>query len=223
MHQVTNISYGEGSVNIVLDSSSQMEVIAPEFRFGDYSSVVTSCFTQKELERISEGENALLTFYFVVSDEVEDEQLLAQYGKAIEESEEQIGRLTEGIYLDVSASKAISDDKESSLVTLFSDVDVQMDIPLYLIGEGRSYFFMSSNMGNCELIEDTSPDADVLTISTDIMCPGVILYQDIGDSLIERDDKTFKIKTTHLAIIGIAVLVILWVVLDKMHKNGRRE
>ncbi len=221
MHQVTNISYGEGSVNIVLDSSSQMEVTAPEFRFGDYSSVVTSCFTQKELERISEGENALLTFYFVVSDEVDDEQLLAQYSEAIEKNEEQIGRLTEGIYLDVKASKTISDDKENSLVTLSSAVDVQMDIPLYLIGEGRSYFFLSSNMGNCELIEDVSPDADVLTISTDIMCPGVVLYQDIGESLVERDDKVFSIKTTHLAIIGIAALVILWAVLDRLHKNSK--
>ncbi|MBQ2201398.1 MAG: isoleucine--tRNA ligase, partial [Clostridia bacterium] len=45
-------------VDIVLDSSSLNEVSAPEFRFGDYSKVVTSCFTQKELDRISKGENA---------------------------------------------------------------------------------------------------------------------------------------------------------------------
>lgn len=221
MHQVTNITYGEGTVNIVLDSSSQMEVVAPDFRFADYSSVVTACFTPKELERISEGENGLLTFYFVVSDSIEDESLFAQYSKAIEENKAQVGRLIEGIYVDVSATKTISDESESALLTLSSDVDVQMDIPLYLVGEGRSYFFLSSNMGNCKLIEDASPDADVLTISTNVMCPGMVLYQDIGDSLIERNDKSLKIKTQHLFVAGIVVLVVLWLFIDHVHKNNR--
>lgn len=221
MHQVTNISYGECTVNIVLDSSSQMEVVAPDFRFADYSSVVTACFTPKELERISEGENGLLTFYFVVSDSIEDESLFAQYSKAIEENEAQVGRLIEGIYVDVSATKTISDESESALLTLSSEVDVQMDIPLYLVGEGRSYFFLSSNMGNCRLIEDASPDADVLTISTNVMCPGMVLYQDIGDSLIERNDKSLKIKTQHLFVAGIVVLVVLWFFIDQVHKNNR--
>lgn len=223
MHQVTNISYGEGTVNIVLDCASQMEVVAPDIRFGDYSSVVTSCFTQKELEEISEGENARLTFYFVVSDETEDELLKEQYTRAIEENEKEIGNLTEGIFVDVSAYKVVADGKESSVETLSSNVDVQMDIPLYLVGEGRSYFYLSSNMGDCRLYDDSSPEADVLTINTDKLCSGVVLYQDIGESLIERDENVFKIKTQHLFLAGIAVLVILWVFIDRVHKKNLAE
>ena len=55
MHEVTHISYGHGGVDVVLDSSSQTSVAAPNFRFGDYTTLVSSCFTPKELDRISEG------------------------------------------------------------------------------------------------------------------------------------------------------------------------
>lgn len=223
MHQVTHISYGEGTVNIVLDSSSQTEVVAPDIRFGDYSNVVTSCFTQKELDRISEGETAFLTFYFVVSDEAENELLEQQYSNAIEANEEVYGNLTEGIYVDFKASKAISDDKATDIVNFSSDVDVQMDIPLYLVREDRSYFYLSSRMGECELYEDASPDAEVLTVSTDALGSGVILYQDIGESLIEKDENLFKIKSQHLFLAGVVVLVILWFAIDHMHKNNRSE
>ena len=223
MHQVTHIVYGEGTVNVVLDSSSQTEVVAPEIRFGDYSEVVTSCFTQKELDRISEGETAQLTFYFVVSDEAEDETAMTQYANAIETNEEVLGNLNEGIYVDVKASKAISDEKDTAIVDLASNVDVQMDIPLYLIGEGRSYFFMSNRMGECELYEDSSPDADVLTVNTDTLCSGLVLYQDIDESLIERTEDVFKIKSQHLFVAGIAALVVLWIFVEHLHKKNKSE
>ncbi len=65
MHEVTHITYGSGAVEIVLDSASLTEVTAPDLRFGDYPKLVTSCFTQKELDMISGGEGAKLTFISV--------------------------------------------------------------------------------------------------------------------------------------------------------------
>ena len=223
MHQVTHISYGEGTVNIVLDSSSQTEVVAPDIRFGDYTGVVTSCFTQKELDRISQGEPASLTFYFVVSDQAENELLEEQYTKAIETNEEFLGNLTEGIYVDVKASKAVSDDADTSVVNLTSDVDVQMDLPLYLVREGRSYFFLSNSMGECELYKDASPDADVITINTDTLCSGVVLYQDIDESLIEDGKEPFRLKSQHLFLAGIVALVALWSLVEHVHRKNLSE
>ena len=52
MHEVTHISYGNGRVDVVLDSSSQTSIAAPNFRFGDYTTLVSSCFTPKELDRM---------------------------------------------------------------------------------------------------------------------------------------------------------------------------
>lgn len=223
MHQVTHISYGEGTVNIVLDSSSQTEVVAPDIRFGDYSEVVTACFTQKELDRISQGENAELTFYFVVADQAESELLEQQYTEAIAVNEEILGKLTEGIYVDVKAAKAVSGDEETRVMNLTSDVDVQMDIPLYMVREGRSYFYLPGRIGETELYQDASPDADVLTICTDALGPGVVLYQDIEDSLIDSGKEPFGIRSQHLFLAGIIALVGLWIFIEHMHRKNQTE
>ncbi|WP_029231593.1 hypothetical protein [Butyrivibrio sp. VCB2006] len=220
MHQVTHISYGEGTVDIVLDSSSLNEVTAPEFRFGDYSKVVTSCFTQKELDRISEGDNAQLTFYFVVSDKAEDELIEGEYSSAIEENEVVLGNLNEGIYVEIDASKAFEDGNEVPLGAMSSDVDIQMDIPLYLINEDRSYYYLSNNMGEYELFEDSTPDADVLTVNTNNISSGLILYQDISESLIDHSVKRPGISIQYVLVAGIVFMVGLWLFIDKCHKNS---
>ena len=98
MREVTHISYGHGRVDIVLDSDSQTSVAAPGFRFGDYATLVTSCFSQKELQTIGEGELAQITFYFVVSDEIDEQELFAQYGDAILVNEGKVGDLHEGCH-----------------------------------------------------------------------------------------------------------------------------
>lgn len=219
MHQVTYISYGEGTVDIVLDSSSLNEVSAPEFRFGDYSKVVTSCFTQKELDRISKGENAEIIFSFVVSDEAEDELLQGEYSSAIEENEVVLGNLNEGIYVDIDAVKSLKDGKDIPLSDISSDIDIQVDIPLYLINEDRSYYYLTNKMGKYELFEDSTPDADVLTVNMDTISSGLILYQDRIESLIDHSKKSTTISLQHVLIAGIFCLIGLWFLVDHFHKN----
>ncbi len=221
MHQVTHISYGEGNVDIVLDSASQTEVSAPEFRFGDYSEVITSCFTPRELDKISEGENAQLTFYFVAYDTVEDGEIYSQYCAAIEEIEQEIGNLNEGVYVEIDAKKAIGNEGAVPVNTLSSDVELQMDIPLYLINEDRSFYFLTSNLGTCELLEDYTPDADVMTINTDSICSGLVLYQDSLESLIEKTDDILHIKAQHLFVAGIVLLIGLWGLIEQLHKRNK--
>ena len=97
MHEATHISYGDGIVNIVLDSSSQTEVSAPGFRFADYNKLITSSFTKKELERIDDGEIAEITFYFVVSDDIDDAEIMRQYEVAVEEGATHV-RVGTGIF-----------------------------------------------------------------------------------------------------------------------------
>ena len=221
MHQVTHISYGEGNVDIVLDSASRTEVTAPEFRFGDYSKVVTSCFTPKELDRISKGDNAQLTFYFVVSDQADDELLESEYSYAIEENEAVLGNLNEGIYVDIDASKAFNDEDEVPVGIMSSDVDIQMDIPLYLVNEDRAYYYLSNNKGEYELFEDSTPDADVLTVNTTTISSGLILYQDSKESLIDRTKKGESISIQYFFVAGIVSMVALWIFIDRCHKSGK--
>ena len=220
MHEVTHIAYGEGGVNIVLDSSSQTQVAAPNFRFGDYTTVVSSCFTPRELEKISAGESADITFYFVVTDEIDNGIIDVQFQRAIQDNEAVIGNLNEGILIDVSATKSVGEAEEVMLTNSSTDLELQMDIPLFLVKENRSYFFMMDKSGNYELLSDASPDAEVLTVSTHVFTPGVMLYQDAVESLVHEEEKSFNLEIRHFLLAGIVVLIILWFFIDHLHKKS---
>ena len=220
MHEVTHISYGDGGVDVVLDSSSQTSVAAPNFRFGDYTALVSSCFTPKELERISEGNSAEITFYFAVTDEIDEDAFRDLYQDAITENEMTLGNLNEGILIDVTATKAISDDVPTNLVSCAEDVELQMDVPLFLVKEDRSYYVLSNNRGEMILLPDASPDADVVTVKTHFFCPGILLYQDPKESLLQKEDKGFSLDMRQILFGGIVLLVILWVFIDHLHKKS---
>ncbi|MCR5558667.1 MAG: hypothetical protein K6F75_14040 [Butyrivibrio sp.] len=219
MHEVTHISYGDGGVDVVLDSSSQTSVAAPNFRFGDYAALVSSCFTPKELDRISEGNTAEITFYFVVTDEIEDELLQEQYQGAISENESELGNLSEGILIDLSATKVIGADEPSNLVSCANDVELQMDIPLFLVKEDRSYYILADNRGEMNLLPNATPEADVVTVNTHNFCPGLLLYQDANDSLIQKEDNRLMFDMHNVCFVGIVLLVILWIFIDHHHKK----
>jgi hypothetical protein len=219
MHETTNISYGSGLVEVVLDSSSLSEVKAPDFRFGDYSKLVTSCFTQKELEKISEGESARLTFSFVMSDEATDEITASQFQIAKKENESNYGLLNEGIYIDINATKSLGSETSFELETSMDDVELQMYLPLYLVAENRNYYYLSNYQGNCELMSDASPEAEVVTIHTHTFNPGLVLYQDVDAEEIFREQNSFHIKSQHLFIGGIIILLFLLFAIDRIHKK----
>ena len=220
MHEVTHISYGNGGVDVVLDSSSQTLVAAPNFRFGDYTTLVSSCFTPKELDRISEGNSAEITFYFAVTDEIEDELLKTQYRDAIEQNEAVIGNLNEGILIDVDVKKTIGNDAPTDILSCADDVELQMDIPLFLIKENRSYFVLADKGGEFVLLPDSTPDADVLTVKTHSFVPGILLYQDPKESLLEKEDSIFRLEMRHVLLGGIVLLIVLWVFIDYLHKKS---
>lgn len=220
MHEVTHISYGSGSVEIVLDSVSLTEVKASDFRFGDYSNLVTSCFAQKELDRISEGETAKLTFSFVVSDEIQDEAFKEQCENVIADAGKENKELFQGIYIDIDAAKSVGDESPDLLETSLNDVDLQVYLPLYLVAEDRAYYYLSHYMGNCELMDDASPEAEVVTINTHTFDKGVVLYQDVDKSAPSANEANVHIKSQYLFIGAIAVLVFLWFFLDRIRKKN---
>ena len=220
MREVTHISYGHGRVDIVLDSDSQTSVAAPGFRFGDYATLVTSCFSQKELQTIGEGELAQITFYFVVSDEIDEQELFAQYGDAILVNEGKVGDLHEGIQIDISASKSIADSEPEEFSVISKDVELQMDIPLFLVKEDRYYFFLNDKSGNYAFLEDSTPEADVLTVKTHVFTPGVLLYKDSIESLMPREDTSFKIEMRYVLFAGVVLLAGLWIFIDRLHRKS---
>ena len=220
MHENAHIPYENGIVNITLNSESLYEVVAPGFRFDDYADFVEACFTKKELEVVSAGQTADITFNLTISDDLEDQMLKNQFAQAREREEASLGKLYEGMYINMSAEKALGDAPVVSCNTLTEDALIEIDIPLYLRAEGRSYWIMVSNMGDCVLLPDLDAEPDNITVSTHNLSQSVLLYQDPLDSLESGQAKESRFQISHIFWGGIVLLLAAWLVISYLYKKN---
>ena len=100
MYETTQVTYGEGTITVTMSSESTTEVAPPDIRFGSYENAVRACFTAKELEAISGGENAEVSFSFLMSDEIQDASKLPLFEEAIEKESANLGALHQGVFFD---------------------------------------------------------------------------------------------------------------------------
>lgn len=219
MHETTHLSYMDGTVNITLDSESLTEIAAPAYRFDDYNSLVEACLTKKELDAVSGGATADLNVYCTITDDIADDVLKTQFSKAIEKEERDLGQLTEGMYIDLSAVKSTAGGAQELISNLSEDVTLVIDVPLYLISEDRSYWIMISNMGEFVLLPDIDNEPDTITISAHNLTTGLLLYQDPLDSLQSSQSESFTLKGRHFLLGGIIILLFAWFILTRLHKN----
>ena len=130
MQETTQVTYGEGTITVMMSTESANEVSAPDIRFGDYYQAVEASFTAKELEEISEGSSASLDFYYVMRDEFDNEEETQHFESGIEKAEMLTGPL-----------------QSSEIDVLYDDVEFQYEIPKYLVAENRVYYVMTDVMG----------------------------------------------------------------------------
>ena len=218
MQETTQVTYGEGTITLVMGTESRTEVAAPDIRFGDYYKAVEACFTVKELEGISEGNSASLEFHYVMTDEPGNEEEVQHFADGIERAQMLTGSLNTGVYFEVKAEKSIEGEDSSTIDTLYDDIEFQYDIPLYLVAEKRVYYAMTDVKGVCDLEEDVDEDADTLSISTHNVGTTLILYQD-GKDRIGHDKSGFAIKTQYLLVLAIFALGLAWWALEKRYRR----
>ena len=221
MNESTQITYGAGTITVHMNSASVSEVAAPDIRFGDYNEALMYCFSKKELEAIDAGANAEVKIDFLMKEENENEGENAQFQAAIEKAEKTYGRLHEAVYLETMASKSVDGYEYSDLEYLSGDVELQIDIPLYLVAEGRQYYMMANDMGVCQLEEDVDADADTLSISTHSLTTSLLLYQDAKEAL-KTKHSAFRIKAEYLFLGAILALLIIWRVVERSHKKEKK-
>ena len=219
MYETTQVTYGEGTITVTMSSESTTEVAAPDIRFGSYESAVKACFSAKELEDISSGQDAQVSFSFIMSDEISDAAELSFFDKAIEEKSQEYGTLHGGVFFDVDASKMIADEEPEELGGFSEDVEMQYDIPLYLTAPDREYFLMTDVMGVCDFAQDTDVGADTLTVSTHSLGTTLLLYQTKSESIVPTEKK-LQIKSQHLFLFFIAILVLVWFWVDHKYKKA---
>ncbi|RKM61193.1 hypothetical protein D6855_04670 [Butyrivibrio sp. CB08] len=220
MYETTQVTYGEGTITVTMSSESNTEVAAPDIRFGSYESAVRACFTAKELEEISSGQDAEVSFSFVMSDEIANESELAFFDQAIEEKSKEYGALHNGVFFDVNAEKYVGAEEPEELESFSEDVEMQYDIPLYLVAPEREYYLMTDVMGVCDFAQDTDVGADTLTVSTHSIGTTLLLYQTKSESLVPTEKKV-QIKSQHLFLGGIVLLVLVWFLVDRRYKKNR--
>lgn len=218
MQETTQLTYGTGTVTIMESSQSEIEVTAPDIRFGDYYKAVEACFTAKELEEISEGSNAALEFRYSMTDKLDDEDEIQRFEEGIEKAEMLTGSLNGGVYFEVEAEKSVSGGEKNEIDTLYDDVEFQYEIPRFLVAEKRVYYAMTNAMGVCELEKDVDEEADTLSISTRDIGTTLILYQD-GKENGTREHSRFAIKTQYLFILAIVALALVWWALERRNKR----
>ena len=220
MYETTNVTYGEGTITVTMSSESATEVASPDIRFGDYEQAMRACFTAKELEAISAGQNAEVSFSFLMSDELGDEDELSLFENAINEYSAELGTLHPGVYFEVDATKSVGGDEPEALSAFNNDVEMQYDIPLFLVTGGREYFIITDELGVCHLEQDIDIDAVTLTVSTHNIGTTLLLYQTRDESLVPSKEQ-FHIRSQHLFVAGIIILVGVWILIDRRYRKGR--
>jgi hypothetical protein len=193
-------------------------VAAPAIRFGNFNDAAASCFTEKELADIYGGESADLSFSFQMNDEPEDEDAYQMFLANIPPAEEGAEEYQEGVYFQVEALKSLGDQEEIPFSSFNDDVEIQLDIPLYLKWEDRDFALLTNVMGACELLSDTDEDAETLTINTHNIGSALLLYRERAKEPFP-DAERARITYKHLIGIGIILLVALWFVIDRIHKT----
>ena len=220
MNESTQISYGKGTITILMNSESGTEVAAPAIRFGNYTQAVRASFSDKELSSIEEGANAELEFDFLMLDELEDKVIQQQLEDSVSGFEAEYGTLHKGVFFEVEAGKYLDMTEFSEIDSFSEDVEVQFDIPLYLAGENRNYYVINNVMGACEIQEDIDEDAVTLSIGTHNLSTGLLVYQDKSEALKVNAPKV-HIKAQYLFAGAIVLLLLIWFLVDRRYKKDK--
>ena len=220
MHETTQVTYGEGTITVIMSSDSTSEVAAPDIRFLDYNEAAQRCFTEKELSQIYAGDPAKVNLEFIMSDELSDSFEHEQFFSNIPTTQKGQEPYHEGVYISIDGTKEVGEEKPQAFDSFSEEVEMQLDIPLYLVAENRSYYILANRMGAFELLEDTDEDDDTFTIMNRNLGTTLLLYRDNAQNK-NVSGQTFRISSRHLAIACIIFLVLIWVIIDRLHRKDR--
>ena len=218
MNESTQVTYGAGTITAHMNSASATEIAAPDIRFGDYLSALTACFSRKELESVDGGADAVVNIDFLMVEDLEDENVKTQFQQAVLDAKKTYGTMHEAFYIEADATRSLDGYDYSELQYFNDDVEIQIDIPLYLVAEGRQYYAMTNVMGVCEIEPDIDTDAVTLSISTHNMPTYLILYQDKKD-MLNPQTPIFRIKAQYIFVVALLLLLIIWRVVERHHNS----
>ncbi len=203
-----------------MNSESTNEIKAPNIRIGDYQQALKAGFTTKELGEIQNGASAEVTMNFTLLDELPISEQEENFEKSLHEYEKTLWKLNGGVFIDIHASRSMDGYEYTDFDNLYEDIEIQLDIPLYLVAENRNYYLITDIMGSCELLDDVDEEADTLSVSTHYLGTSMMIYQDEKDMLVRKENK-IRVKTQYLIIGGIVILLLGWWAVEKLYRRDR--
>ena len=212
MHESTNITYGSGSVTIVFNSESVSEIPAPVIRAGDFNELAFSCFTKKELNEINDGASAEVTFSYVMYDEAPNEKIQKQFEDFISE-DKVLQHYNNGFYVDVISFKTVGNNPEVEFTDLSHDIELQLEVPLFLRNNKYEYCCIVNNIGACKVLPDTDEEADTVSLNTDSTGCYLLLYKPID---LGKDNESHRLRDQYFFLIGIIALLGLLAFMEKL-------
>ena len=223
MRDTTQITYGDGIVSVELTSDSTSDIPAPAIRFGDYEQLLESCFTRKELDEIYRGDHASLTFSFVMSDDPKEIDEYETISTAVRRASKSLGKLNEGFALKMKAVKSVGSGEELPLDNLIRNVELQIEIPLYLAREDRDYYLITDSLGACKIYEDYDVDADTLSVNTGTVGTSMLLYMETFRESPVADTGKDGIKPQYVFCGLIIALLALWQYITGIRRHKLKE
>ena len=165
------VTLGRGTVEFEVESTA-CNVKA------DLKMLLQSCFTEEELKRIEEGENAVLRVSVVkVADTVseQDKNVVEEQMHILEKT---IKGLQFGQYLDIYVECKIGDSEWRQVHELSGDMVLEIIVPDELLKGDRIFYILRNHEGVCELLEDLDDEPTTVTIATNKFSTYALLYVD---------------------------------------------
>ena len=218
MHETTQISYGLGTVDIILNIESPNSFYEPNFHFTDYEQVLYSCLTQKELEQISDGEHAEITFNLNLTN-IPDMDITSSLSRFIEISDRFYNDLENGIFLNLEAYKSLEGGEPIKIEKFSEKTAFQLEIPTDLVKDGREFFLYTDSLGGTELYEDIDKELTTLSVNAGTIGNSVLLYREKSFISASAPGRLPTPNPQYLCVVGIVLLLLLWKRIDFLHKK----
>ena len=179
--QDTNVSYGQGTVAIVIDTLDEQG----SFDTGMYESIIISevetvinaCLTEEDKTNIEGGAAAQVRLVIQVSPQKVSAEDMSKVEDFVSQMKEDMSGLNIAGHLDISVEKNIEGQKWKRVSKLDEEIEIKFEIPTKMQVENAKYRVLRVHNGVATLLDDLDDEEKTITIRTNMFSTYSILYE----------------------------------------------
>ena len=215
--QDTKVSYGEGKVEIVIDTLDKQG----SFDKGMYESIIVSevekvinaCLSEEEKANVEDGAAAQIRLVIQVSPQKISKEDAAKVEETVLQMQENSSGLNIAGQLDISVEKNIEGQKWKKVSKLGEEIEIRFDIPAEMQVENAKYHVLRVHNGEATLLDDLDDEEKTITIRSNLFSTYSILY--------EKEETGSNGMLIILLILLITVPMVVWFIINRRKKIRR--